>query len=336
MTSRRMRQMGLAIGFGVVLLVLAFVLPENRVLLLNAFLAYGALVVGLDLLVGDLKMMPAGHAAFFGAGGYVAVLLTERAGLPLPVAGVLAVLSVAVLALLIGLPSVRSAGFSFAIITFAFGELIIQLIANVPGVTGGASGLTSNWGVGDDMPFDMSIYRWFSLWLVGVLVVVMLVVIAVRGSQLGLRMRAVRADENGTRGLGFNPSTYKTIAFVLASALAAMVGVLWAPMNGYISPDTLGVDQSVLLLGMLIIGGIGRITGALAGVFVLQVVPALLDVDPTVRTVLVGLAMAIVALYVPGGLAGVVAGWWNRLRTPAPPPPPPPADEGSELVGATR
>ena len=87
MSARRRRQGAGVLAVGVVLLALAFVVPENRVLLLNAFLAYGALVVGLDLLVGDLRMMPAGHAAFFGAGGYATVLLYQKAGLPLPVAG---------------------------------------------------------------------------------------------------------------------------------------------------------------------------------------------------------------------------------------------------------
>ncbi|GAY09596.1 branched-chain amino acid transport system permease protein LivM [Pseudonocardia sp. N23] len=338
MRSKRTRQWGGVLVVGVVLFVLAAFVPENRVLLLNAFLAYGALVVGLDLLVGDLRMMPAGHAAFFGAGGYATVLLYQKAGLPLPVAGALAVLIVAALAALIGLPAVgRSSGFSFAIITFAFGELLIQLIANVPGFFGGSSGLTIDWGVGSDMPFDFSVYRYFSLWLVGVLVVVMLVVVAVRNSHLGLRMKAVRADENGTRGLGFNPTTYKAIAFVLASMLAGLVGVFWAPMNGFISPDTLGVNQSILLLGMLIIGGVGRITGALVGVVLLVTLPAMFDVDPVLRTVLVGLLLAIVALLQPAGIVGGLAKLWTRLRRPKTPPPADgPVDAALEPAGAGR
>lgn len=322
LSSRRTRQWAGSLAVGLVLLVLAVVLPENRVLLLNAFLAYGALVVGLDLLVGDLRMMPAGHAAFFGAGGYATVLLYSRVGLPLPVAGAIAVVIVGLLALLIGLPAVgRSSGFSFAIITFAFGELLIQLIANVPGVFGGSSGLTIDWGVGSDMPFGFSVYRYFSLWLVAVFVVVLLVVVAVRNSHLGLRMKAVRADENGTRGLGFNPVTYKAIAFVLSSVLAGLVGVLWAPMNGFISSDTLGVNQSILLLGMLIIGGVGRISGALGGVALLATLPAVLDIDPVLRTVLVGALLAIVALLQPAGIVGGLATLWDRLRRPTSPPP---------------
>lgn len=338
MSARRRRHGAGVLVVGVVLLVLAFVVPENRVLLLNAFLAYGALVVGLDLLVGDLRMMPAGHAAFFGAGGYATVLLYQKAGLPLPVAGVLAVLIVGLLAALIGLPAVgRSSGFSFAIITFAFGELLIQLIANVPGFFGGSSGLTIDWGVGSDMPFDFSVYRYFTLWLVVVLVVVMLVVVLVRNSHLGLRMKAVRADENGTRGLGFNPTTYKAIAFVLASMLAGLVGVFWAPMNGFISPDTLGVNQSILLLGMLIIGGVGRITGALVGVVLLVTLPALFDMDPVLRTVLVGGLLAIVALLQPSGIVGGLAKLWTRLRRPkSPPPADGPVDASLEPAGAGR
>lgn len=314
---RRLRHSLGALAFAGLMFVLVCTVPENRVLLVNVFLGYGALVVGLDLLVGDLRMLPAGHAAFFGVGAYGAVLLSQKAGLSLGLAGVVSVLIVGVLALVVGLPVVaRSTGFAFAIITFAIGELLIQVINNMPKGLGGASGLTVNWGIGQQMPFDFSIYRFFGLWLAGALLVVLLVVILVRNSHFGLRMHAIRTDESGTRGLGFNPVFYKTVAFVVASMLAGLIGVFWAPMNGFISPDLLGVNQSVLLLGMLVIGGIGRISGALAGVLVLMVVPAYLDLDPTIRTLLVGGLLAIVALLQPSGIAGGLANLARRLPLP--------------------
>lgn len=306
MRATGLRRTAVALLVGVALVALASTVPDNRVLLLNTFVAYGALVMSLDLMVGDLNLLPAGHAAFFGAGAYAAVVLNQTAGWPLPVAGVVAVLGCAVAATLIGLPVVgRTVGMSFAVVTFAIGELMVQVVGKSPVLLGGTQGLTVDWGVGDEMPFGFDIYRYFSLWLVVVFVVVMLTVIWVRSSHLGLRLTAIRDDENAARGLGFDPVFYKTLIFALASGLAAAVGVVWAPMVGYIGPDSMGATESIFLLSLLIVGGLRSLAGALAGVLLLMVAPLYLELEPTVRIALVGGALAIIALVEPRGIAGL-------------------------------
>lgn len=138
-------------------------------------------------------------------------------------------------------------------------------------------------------------------------VVALLVVIWIRNSQLGLRLTAIRDDENGARGLGLNPTFYKTLVFAVASALAAFAGVLWAPMVGFIGPESMGVSQSIFLLSLLIVGGTRSVKGALAGVGLLMVLPMYLDLAPAVRIALVGGALAVIALVEPKGIVGLVS-----------------------------
>ncbi|WGX96076.1 branched-chain amino acid ABC transporter permease [Nocardioides sp. L-11A] len=321
MRTVALRRSGLALAVAVVLVVLACSVPDNRVVLLNTFLAYGALVLSLDLMVGNLNLLPAGHAAFFGAGAYASVVLNETAGWPLPLAGLAAVLGCGVVAALIGFPVVgRTAGMSFAVVTFAIGELMVRVVAKSPDLLGGTEGLTVMWGVGDEMPFGFSIYRYFSLWLVVVFLVVLLVVIWIRSSHWGLRLTAIRDDENASRGLGLDPVVYKTVIFGVASALAAAVGVAWAPMVGYIGPDSMATSESIFLLSLLIVGGVRSVGGALAGVFLLMILPLYLEVEPSLRIAFVGGALALIALVEPGGIAGLTRRGRSllaRRRSPA-------------------
>ncbi|MCW2793525.1 MAG: amino acid/amide transporter rane protein 2, family [Nocardioides sp.] len=314
MRATALRRSGIALLLGVGLVAIASAVPDNRVLLMNTFLAYGALVLSLDLMVGDLNLLPAGHAAFFGAGGYASVVLNQEAGWPLPLAGGVAIVACALVAAVIGFPVVgRTAGMSFAVVTFAIGELMVQIISKSPELLGGTQGLTVTWGVGDEMPFGFSIYRYYSLWLVAVFVMVMLSVVWVRSSHLGLRLTAIRDDENAARGLGFNPVVYKTLIFAIASGLAAAVGVMWAPMVGYIGPDSMGTTESIFLLSLLIVGGLRSVGGALAGVLLLMVAPLYFELEPTVRIAMVGGALAIIALVEPRGIAGLARRATDRL-----------------------
>lgn len=317
MKRRGLVQSAWSILLTALLLGAAFVIPDDRVLLLNTFLAYGALVVSLDLMVGDLNMLPAGHAAFFGLGAYTSVVLNEQLGWSLLVTVTIAIVSAALFAAIIGFPIVgRTAGMAFAVVTFAVGELMVQIIYRFPTLLGGVQGKTTTWGIGTEMPFGFSIYRYFSLWLVLAFLIVLLAVIWVRNSHFGLRLTAIRGDENGARSLGFDPVLYKTAAFALASALAAGVGALWSPMVGFVGPDAMSAHQSIFLLSLLIIGGLRSIGGALTGVALLLIAPMYFDLEPTVRIAMVGGAVVVIALLEPRGLAGLVRRVADRVRRP--------------------
>lgn len=304
-----------ALGALVVFLALVLLLPEQRIVLLNIFMAYLALTLSLDLLVGQVNMLSAGHAAFFGAGAYLAVIMHIEWGLSYPIAAVLAILIVTILALLLGYPATgRTSGMHFAIVTFAFGELLVQVVLNRPFTTGGTEGMSVRWGLGEQFPFDWSIYRYFGVWYAFVVAFIIGLCVLIRRSQFGLRLRAIKENENVVRSLGFNPTLYKTAIFGIAAFMAALVGTLFAPMSGFVSPSMMEVHVSVLILGLLLVGGMNRMAGPFLGVGLLYILPEIFHLDPTLRTVIIGGFMAVVVLFEPSGIAGVLARWGAQFR----------------------
>jgi branched-chain amino acid transport system permease protein len=308
--NRRMLQelvMALLVSVAIVLFTV-FVAPAARVPLLNTFVAYVALALMLDLLVGRLGILAAGHAAFFGCGAYISILLFEKRGWPLPFGTAAAVVIVGVVALLIGLPATkRTSGMHFAIVTMAFGEMLIQVVELRPRLTGGSEGLGTSWGLRSDFPGGVSIYQFSSVVLGAVLMVALTVAIVVRNTQIGLRFKVIKESEALAQSLRFNPTVYKTGAFVVASMVAALVGAVYGPAFGFVNPSLMGFQTTILLFAFVVVGGLERISASFLGAGLLFVLPELLDLKPALRLLCVGLAMAVVVLVEPKGIMGLLA-----------------------------
>jgi branched-chain amino acid transport system permease protein len=286
--------------------------PLAQVTLINNFMVFVALAITLDLVVGELGLFPAGHAAFFGAGAYVSVILEQRAQWPI-IPSVLVSIGVAsALAAIIGLPAVyRTAGMHFAIVSFAFGELLILLVNEQPNYTYGSNGILVSWGSGAKLPWGQSIERYFSVWIAVVLLIVLVVAVIVRNSQLGLRLRIIHESEPIAKALGFNPTWYKTGMFVIVSALAALVGCVYAPAVGFIDPSIMNVQTTILLFGFVVIGGVRTLWGPVVGVGLLMTLPQLLGLGSTAQVVLVGCVMVVVIILRPGGIMSLVKDGWR-------------------------
>lgn len=315
MRRRMWRDIAASVIACVLFALLAAYIEDQYVVLLGTFFGLAALAVTLDLLIGTTGLLALGHAAFFALGGYLAVILNERYHWNWALAALTAVIVAALLAVVVAVPtSIRTAGFQFSIVTFAVGELLVQLASNTTSITGGSEGMSVSFGLGSRLPFDWTVYRLFTVALAGGLLVALLVAAVVRGTHYGLRLRAVKESEPLTRGLGFNPTTYKVTIFVLSSAVAAFIGVLYAPMVGFLSPDLAGVNESIYILGLLFVGGMRSTIGACLGVFLLAILPVYLEVNPTARPIIVGVAMAIVVLVAPDrGIAGLLRDGWELL-----------------------
>ena len=328
MRKRMLRDVGASVVACALFAALAIGIEDQYVGLLGSFFALAALAVTLDLLIGTTGLLALGHAAFFALGAYLSVILSERYQWQWGLASLAAIGVVAIVAFLVAVPtSIRTAGFQFSIVTFAVGELRVQLADSTTEITGGSEGIAVNFGLGETLPFGWTVYRLFAVALAGGLLLSLIVAAVVRGTHFGLRLSAVKESEPLTHGLGFNPTCYKVAIFVLSSAVAAFIGVLYAPMVGFLSPDLGGVNQTIYLLGLLFIGGMRSAIGACVGVFLLATLPVYLDVNPTARPIIVGVAMAIVVLVAPDrGLAGLVRdglrGLWRR-RSGTPPGGPP-------------
>jgi branched-chain amino acid transport system permease protein len=221
-------------------------------------------VLGLMILTGYAGQINLGQAAFVCVGAYSSALMTTRLGLPFWVALPLSGLSAGLVGLLFGLPSLRVKGFYLAMTTLAAQFIIPTLIAHVrTDITGGGNGLI----VPPPYLLKESLNTQTEMFFVIVITVVILTFVAkslVRGP-IGRAFVAIRDNELAAESMGINVFRYKLLAFFICAFFAGISGSLWAHWLRMINYDLLGIMESIWYLGMMIIGGMGSITGAIIG-----------------------------------------------------------------------
>lgn len=297
------------------------------------------LAVSLNLINGLAGQFSIGHAGFMAVGGYAATYLTVYHGQAIaglvggtPTAGVgsavvmAASLTVGALAaglagLVVGIPSLRLKGDYLAIVTLGFGEIIRVVILNIPAV-GGATGFTA----------ALPITNFFWIFAVAILTIVIVRNIAL--STFGRALGAIRSDEVAADAMGIHTTRYKVLAFVISAGLAGMAGGLWGQLFANpLNPQNLNFVKSIEVIVMIVLGGIGSITGAVLGATTLTILPeALRTFDqqfPGLRMVMYALLLILLMIYRPQGIMGrrELSFAWLRRRRPADPAPatPPPS-----------
>jgi branched-chain amino acid transport system permease protein len=282
------------------------------------------LAVSLNLINGLAGQFSIGHAGFLAVGGYTATYLTVYHGAAItgafgrtvtdPVgASIIMVPSLlagaaaaAVAGLLVGIPSLRLKGDYLAIVTLGFGEIIRVIILNIPAV-GGATGFT------DAVP----ITNFFWIFAVAILTIVITRNISL--STFGRALFAIRSDEIAAEAMGINTTRYKVMAFVISAALAGVAGGLSGQLFANpLNPQNLNFVKSIEVIVMIVLGGIGSITGAVLGATTLTILPeALRTFDqqfPGLRMVIYALLLILLMIFRPQGLLGRAEFSWARLR----------------------
>jgi branched-chain amino acid transport system permease protein len=234
--------------------------------LLAVCLVFGGLALGYDLMFGRAGMLSFGHALYFAAGGYGAAILLDQLDWPLWSVAVVTVAGTALLALLLGTVILRTKGIAFAMVTLAFAQVGAVLIARNPGdLTGGEEGLSID---GARLPSALvgvvntvNLY-WLALAFVAV---VALVVHRIADAPLGRVLAAVRDDDRRVEVVGLDPYRFRLLAFVIAAALGAAGGVVYALLVGGAAPHMASSDLTLSLLVMVVLGGPGSRWGPLAG-----------------------------------------------------------------------
>jgi branched-chain amino acid transport system permease protein len=227
----------------------------------------------------------------------------------------LSMLAAGVLATAVGYPALRyTGGVYLALITFAFGELARLLAANWHGVTGGPMGMRVTYSPGTLLGLDFGSARGQYVLAVAMLLVSLAVVVVVNRTRFGRALLAVREDETLAAFLGINVVGHKLAAYVASSMLAAMAGTAYAPVMSFISPELLSVHETISLIGVLILGGIGTVAGPIVGTLVFFGLPELLRVARLYRLVILGVVIVLVVLFMPKGVAGVVQDRLERWR----------------------
>jgi branched-chain amino acid transport system permease protein len=275
------------------------------------------LAVSLNLVNGLTGQFSIGHAGFMAIGGYVSAVLLMRGPEEDPfriffVLAVLAGASAAALAgYLVGKPSLRLRGDYLAIVTLGFGEIIRVIIENTP-FFGGAIGLS---------PIP---HRADFAWIWAVAIGTILVAKRLRDSTHGRAFLSVREDEVAAEAMGIDTTGYKVRAFVISAFFAGVAGALSGAFEGNLAPQSFTFVRSFEVVAMVVLGGMGSITGATIAAAVLTILPEYLRAVANLRMVIYSLALIALMLLRPRGLLGTreIWDWWRERRgRPARPKP---------------
>jgi branched-chain amino acid transport system permease protein len=250
---------------------------------INGLLALSMYAV---LAVGQLSL---GQAAFMGIGAYVSALLTINLDWPFPAVLLAAMVVPALLALVIGGPTLRLTGVYLALATIAIVE-ILRIFLNASSYTGGALGLSG-------IPNKTTVAL-----IYGSLAVVLAGFVLVARSRLGRAMEAVREDEIAAGVMGINLPAIKLGALIVSAMIAGLAGALNAHANSFIGPNDYSFEHAVTIISFALLGGIGSPFGPVLGAAILTLLPEFLTSLQDFKLVVNGFIIVVAVLYMPRGL----------------------------------
>ncbi len=297
-------------------------------------LIYVMLAWGLNIVVGLAGLLDLGYVAFYAVGAYSYALLSQQFGLSfwvlLPLSGILA----AFWGIILGFPVLRLRGDYLAIVTLAFGEIIRLVLINWTDVTKGTFGISgipkaTLFGIKFDasptgfakmfgLPMSSVYYKIFLFYLIlGLCLLTAYVTIRLRRMPIGRAWEALREDEIACRSLGINTVTTKLTAFATGAMFGGFAGSFFAARQGFVSPESFVFLESAVILAIVVLGGMGSLTGIAVAAIVMVGGTELLremeflkhvfgpDFTPELyRMLLFGLAMIVVMLFKPRGFVG--------------------------------
>lgn len=281
-----------------------FFIKDQYVLrIINMTFIYVILSMSLNLITGVTGQFHLGHAAFYGVGAYTAALLAVKLHISFLFAFLLGGIFAAFIGFLIGLPTIRLRDIYLTVTTLGFGEIVRLILLNWVSVTRGPMGIPgipypSLFGIKIESQLDF----YYLLFLVTVITTVIL--FRITYSHYGNTLRAIRENELAAKTLGINTTLYKITAFVVGAFFAGLAGSLFTYFSAYISPDSFTFAESINILAMVVIGGLGSMPGAIFGAIILAIAPEGFRFLAEYRMVVVGLLMLGVILWRNSGIIG--------------------------------
>ncbi len=280
---------------------------------------YTIVSVSLNLIVGYCGLLSLAHASFFALGGYVYALATLTLHWNFIEATLLAVLTSVIFSLMVSVPAWRFKGNFFVLMSLAVQALLLGAFynwyadapvgtwQNLTNGTFGLSGIPKPFFLGWQLQKSSSIMvltGCLTLLCVGISWLLL-------NSPWGRLLRSLRDDELVTRSLGKNTRWIKTQAFAIACGMVAIAGAILTSYIGFIDPSTASLDESILMLSMVLVGGVGNFRGPLVGAFVLLAIPEILRfmqipdaIAANVRLILYGISLLLMIHLRPEGIAG--------------------------------
>ena len=268
-------------------------------------LVFALAASSLNLILGFGGMVSFGHAAFLGIGAYSVAILMQNGIASAWIAWPLAILLTALVSLLIGWVSLRTQGVYFIMITLAFAQMLYYLVISLKAY-GGDDGLSlaakSSIGWGLDLSIDVHLY-YLSL---GALVMAIVFMVRLLNARFGHALQAIRENEVRMTALGFAVFRYKLAAFTLAGAVAGLAGVLFANLNGFVSPAMMQWSQSGMLMMMVILGGVGHLYGGVIGAIAFLLLEEFLSHYTMHWQLSLGAVLLAVVLFAPNGITSLL------------------------------
>lgn len=307
-------------GALVLLLVAApWLFAEYWLAQLTFILIYSIAGLGLMLLAGFTGLFSLGHAAFLGVGAYTQAVMTN-AGVPFPIALAFAAGLSAAVGLVVGLPALRVKGIYLGIATLSFGFIVEEVFARWEKVTGGNSGIHIK--APDIFGWKLNSGEEFYFLCLVLAIGATLAILNLLRSPTGRAFVAIRDSEISAQSMGIHLARYKTLSFALSAALAGVAGALYAHKLQFISPEQFNILQSIDLLLMIVVGGLGSVHGAFLGaIFLISMpqaialikdyLPAFIGQAPGLQGLVYGLVLIGFVLFEPLGLYGR----WLKIRT---------------------
>jgi branched-chain amino acid transport system permease protein len=322
---------------GIALLVLPFALAAMGtawVRITNLAILFVFLALGLNIVVGFAGLLDLGYIAFYAVGAYVYALLASphfNVHLPfwviLPIGAAVACL----FGVLLGAPTLKLRGDYLAIVTLGFGEIIRIFLNNLSqpvNITNGPQGVTlidpfrigpfsfrdteTIFGLAFSGPIK---YYYF---LLAVLLAIIVINLRLQDSRIGRAWEAIREDEVAARAMGINTRNMKLLAFAMGASFGGIAGGMFSAIQGFISPESFILLESIMVLAMVVLGGMGNVWGVIVGALLLSFAPEVLryTVEPVqqalfgrmlvepevIRMLLFGFALVLMMLFRPAGL----------------------------------
>lgn len=318
----RMLPKGLYAWAGLALLVVALaVLPLFTriyyVELATAGMIAAMLALSMHLLVGGAGLVSLGHAAFYGLAAYTVYLISpDGAARPVWQTLPVAIAAAGAVAFLVGAISLRTKGFFFLMVTLAFGQMIYFVFHDTK-LGGGTDGaylarpLISAFGYTLELPRRQRPLGPYYFALAQLCVTYLLLVLLLR-SLFGRVLEGIRINEHRMAAIGFDTYRYKLIAFTIAGMLAGAAGHMWAMHRGFVNPEIIGWHKSAEALLMILLGGLGSLTGAVVGALAYTALGEISQLITERRLLVEGFVILLVVLILPRGLTGIF-----RRREPA-------------------
>ncbi len=294
-------------GILVVAMVLPFVVRDPYFIgIVNFIVTYCILCLGLNLILGYTGLLSLGHAAFYGIGAYTTAILMTRHGFSFVPALILSGVLALFFGFLLGLPTRKVRGDYYCLLTIAFGEIFRLVTQAWIGFTGGAMGIVGipvpevlGWKIQTEVDF-----YFLGLALLGFTYGTLSLLTR---SKFGRAFVAIREDELAASVMGINTPMYKILTFSIGSLYAGLAGSYLAVYQTTVTPSNFRLEESCLMIIMVIVGGMGNLAATFLGVTVMAVAIEFFRPLPEYRLLIIGMIMILVLLFRPQGLLGASA-----------------------------